>query len=82
MTSTTPLAVMAVAGVAAIISYQHAYELALGATAAAHAPWYIVPADSKSHRNLMVMQILLGVLGQLDPAYPPGPASLVGLHVD
>jgi len=63
-------------------SYQHAYELALGATAAAHAPWYIVPADSKSHRNLMVMQILLGVLGQLDPAYPPGPASLVGLHVD
>lgn len=63
-------------------SYLRAYELALGATAAAQAPWYIVPADSKSHRNLMVMQILLQALEQLAPAYPPGRASLAAVRVE
>jgi PPK2 family polyphosphate:nucleotide phosphotransferase len=62
--------------------YQRAYELALGATATAHAPWTIVPSDSKSHRNLMVMEILLQSLEQLAPAYPPGPASLIGVRVE
>ena len=63
-------------------NFQHAYELALGATVAPHAPWYVVPSDSKSHRNLMVMQILLGVLDELAPTYPPGPASLIGVRVE
>jgi len=42
----------------------------------------VVPSDSKSHRNLMVMQILLGVLDELAPTYPPGPASLIGVRVE
>jgi PPK2 family polyphosphate:nucleotide phosphotransferase len=61
--------------------YQQAYELALGATATAYAPWYIVPSDSKSHRNLMVMEILLQALERLGPDYPPGLPSLVGLKI-
>jgi PPK2 family polyphosphate:nucleotide phosphotransferase len=63
-------------------NYQNAYELALGATATVHAPWYIVPSDSKSHRNLMVMEILLNALEQIAPAYPPVPPSLVGARVE
>jgi PPK2 family polyphosphate:nucleotide phosphotransferase len=63
-------------------NYQRAYELALGATATAQAPWYIVPSDSKTHRNLMVTEILLGVLGELAPTYPPGPAPLIGVRVE
>jgi len=63
-------------------NYQRAYELALGATATAQAPWTIVPSDSKSHRNLMVMQIVLQALEQIAPAYPPGPASLAGVRVE
>lgn len=62
--------------------YQSAYELALGATATARAPWYIVPADSKSHRNLMVMEILLQVLGELAPAYPAGLPTLIGARIE
>jgi PPK2 family polyphosphate:nucleotide phosphotransferase len=62
--------------------YQHAYELALGATATSHAPWYIVPADSKSHRNLMVMEILLQVLERLAPTYPPGLPTLIGARIE
>ncbi len=61
--------------------YQQAYEAALRATASHHAPWYIVPSDSKSHRNLMVMEILLDVLERLAPRYPPGLPSLAGLRI-
>ncbi|MCX8116001.1 MAG: polyphosphate kinase 2 family protein, partial [Burkholderiaceae bacterium] len=42
--------------------YQDAYEAVLQNTATAHAPWYVVPADSKTHRNLMVGTILLETL--------------------
>jgi PPK2 family polyphosphate:nucleotide phosphotransferase len=62
--------------------YQKAYEKALGATATQHAPWYIVPSDSKSHRNLMVSEILLHVLERLAPRYPPGLPSLAGLRIE
>jgi len=61
--------------------YQGAYEALLGATATHSAPWYIVPADSKSHRNLMVMEILLHVLDTLAPEYPAGAPELVGLLI-
>jgi PPK2 family polyphosphate:nucleotide phosphotransferase len=63
-------------------NYQRAYELALGATATAQAPWYIVPSDSKSHRNLMVMEILVQALEPLAPAYPPGSPSMIGARVE
>jgi PPK2 family polyphosphate:nucleotide phosphotransferase len=32
--------------------YQQAYQRAIVATDADHAPWYVIPADSKTHRNL------------------------------
>jgi PPK2 family polyphosphate:nucleotide phosphotransferase len=61
--------------------YQDAYEALLGATGTAHAPWYIVPADSKTHRNLMVTEILLAALRRLAPSYPPARPDLVNLKV-
>ena len=38
--------------------YIAAYETALAATSTAHAPWYVVPADSKTHRNLMIAALV------------------------
>ncbi len=61
--------------------YQDAYELMLGATGTGHAPWYVVPSDSKTHRNLMVTEILLATLRRLAPSYPPAQAELAGLEV-
>lgn len=61
--------------------YQDAYEVLLGATGTAHAPWYIVPADSKTHRNLMISEILLATLRKLAPAYPSPQQNLAGLKV-
>jgi PPK2 family polyphosphate:nucleotide phosphotransferase len=51
--------------------FQKAYEDALHETSTADAPWYVVPADSNSGRNLAVARILLDVLERLDPQLPP-----------
>lgn len=42
--------------------YIQAYENALGATAAPHAPWYVVPADHKWFRNLAIATTLVETL--------------------
>ena len=61
--------------------YQQAYEALLSATHTAAAPWTIVPADSKTHRNLMIATVLRDLLGQLDLHYPPGDPAIQGLKI-
>jgi PPK2 family polyphosphate:nucleotide phosphotransferase len=61
--------------------YQRAYDDVLERTATAHAPWFIVPADSKTHRNLMVTTILLNALSKLASGHPPANPKLKGLRV-
>lgn len=43
-------------------SYVGAYETALAATSTAHAPWYVIPADSKTNRNLMIARLVAEAL--------------------
>lgn len=50
--------------------YMAAYEDAVNATATDSAPWYVVPADRKWHRNLVVARILIDTLEALDLSYP------------
>ena len=50
--------------------YQRAYAQAFDATDADQAPWYIIPADSKTHRNLMVATLLLEIFQGLKLAFP------------
>ncbi|MFP3520319.1 polyphosphate kinase 2 family protein, partial [Pseudomonas sp. SIMBA_077] len=40
-------------------TYQGVYRNALAATSTEYAPWYVIPADSKTHRNVMVAELLL-----------------------
>jgi PPK2 family polyphosphate:nucleotide phosphotransferase len=61
--------------------YQRAYEQAIGATGTAWAPWHVVPADSKTHRNLMVATLLREALLGLGLRYPPADPALKGLKV-
>lgn len=42
--------------------YTAAYEDAIAKTAAPHAPWIIVPANSKWYRNLVVAESIVGAL--------------------
>lgn len=51
--------------------FRIAYEEAMSRTATQHAPWYVVPADRKWYRNLVVSSILIETLERMDPRYPP-----------
>lgn len=61
--------------------YQAAYAKALQATSTDHAPWYVIPADNKRHRNLMVAQLLLETLKGLKLQLPPANPALQGMVV-
>jgi PPK2 family polyphosphate:nucleotide phosphotransferase len=62
--------------------YMKAYEALLGATGTAHAPWVIVPADSKTHRNLMIATIVRDKLASLGLRYPPRDPRLDSVKVE
>ena len=61
--------------------YQQAYENLLNATSTPWAPWTVVPADSKTHRNLMISTLVRERLLQLDLRYPPRNPELKGIQV-
>ncbi|MEO7152424.1 MAG: polyphosphate--nucleotide phosphotransferase, partial [Burkholderiaceae bacterium] len=61
--------------------YQAAYASAIGATGTAWAPWTIVPADSKTHRNLMIATLLQQAFESLKLRYPPADPALSALRV-
>src|SRR5215213_5377157 len=51
-------------------AYQEAYEDAVNLTSTQWAPWYVVPADHKWYRNLVVARIVAATLECLDPRWP------------
>jgi len=56
-----------------------AYEEALGRTSTPHAPWYVIPANKKWYRNLVVATIIREALERLKPEFPTLPAELSGV---
>lgn len=51
--------------------YMKAYEALLRATSKPWAPWYAIPADSKSYMRMAVADIVVRALEQLKLGYPP-----------
>jgi PPK2 family polyphosphate:nucleotide phosphotransferase len=62
--------------------YQRAYETAIRETDAEHAPWYVVPANSKTHRNLAIAHILLETLESMKLSFPKPTEKLSSIKVD
>jgi len=62
-------------------AYIKQYEDAINASNVQHAPWYVIPADSKTHRNLAVASLVLETLKSLDLAYPEGNPEYAKLKV-
>lgn len=62
-------------------AYQAAYRDALAATSAEHAPWYVIPANSKTHRNVMIAELLLRAMTEMKLQYPPPKPELEGVKV-
>jgi PPK2 family polyphosphate:nucleotide phosphotransferase len=61
--------------------YQKAYADLLNATSTPWAPWTVVPANSKTHRNLMIATLIRNALLKLDLRYPPADPAIKGLKV-
>ena len=62
--------------------YQRAYEDAICATNADHAPWYVVPADSKTHRNLIVAHLLLETMNDMRLDWPEPKVDMATIKVE
>lgn len=62
-------------------AYQRAYADLLSATSTPHAPWTVVPANSKSHRNLMIATVVRDTLAGMGLRYPAGDPAVVGVKV-
>jgi len=55
-------------------NYQKYYESAIEATNTDEAPWYVIPADSKTRRNLAVASIVVEAMQAMALRYPaPNP---------
>jgi PPK2 family polyphosphate:nucleotide phosphotransferase len=62
--------------------YQRAYQEAIAATAAAHAPWFVVPADNKWFTRLIVVAAMIEALEALDLNLPaPTPEQQAALDM-
>jgi polyphosphate kinase 2 (PPK2 family) len=58
-----------------------AYENAMQATSTDYAPWYVVPADSKTNRNLLISRLLLKTLQDMHLKYPAVPADYATIKI-
>ena len=50
--------------------FMETYEQVFSQTSTAHAPWYVVPANRKWYRNLVVARIMVDTMKRLDMHYP------------
>jgi PPK2 family polyphosphate:nucleotide phosphotransferase len=60
--------------------YIEAFEDAMSATSAKHAPWYVIPSNHKWFRNLAVSQIMADTMEELKLAFPPPSVDLVDIR--
>ena len=62
--------------------YQKAFADTLSQTSTDYAPWYVIPADRKWFRNLLISRIVVDNLEGLDMAYPPPEDGLSDIVID
>lgn len=62
--------------------YQHAYEEAISRTSTEYAPWYVVPANKKWYRNLVVASIIVNKLESLKMSFPEADFDPAQVRID
>ena len=62
--------------------YQAAFEEMLARTSTRYAPWYIVPANRKWYRNLVISQVIIDKLESLGMEYPQPVEGLENIIVE
>lgn len=51
--------------------YQAAFEDAISFCSTPYAPWYVIPANKKWYRNVVVSRIIADTLEAMNPQFPP-----------
>lgn len=62
--------------------YQSAYEDVLNKTSTEYAPWYVVPANRKWYRDLVISKVLVETLEGLKMKYPEPKDDLSGVVIE
>jgi len=62
--------------------YMQAYEEVLSRTSTDYAPWYVVPANRKWFRDLVISSVLVDTLAGLNMKYPEPPENLNGIVIE
>ena len=50
--------------------YMEVYEIALRRCSTSYAPWYIIPAENRWFRDLLISQLLVDTLEAMNPQFP------------
>jgi PPK2 family polyphosphate:nucleotide phosphotransferase len=61
--------------------YQAAFEDALNNCSTEYAPWYVVPANKKWYRNLVVARTIADSLEAMEPQFPPAEEGLESVTI-
>jgi PPK2 family polyphosphate:nucleotide phosphotransferase len=61
--------------------YQRAFEDTLANCSTNYAPWYVVPANKKWYRNLVVARTIADTLSQIGPQFPPAEEGLEKVEI-
>ena len=61
--------------------YQQAYEDAINNCSTAYAPWYVVPANKKWYRNLVIAGAIADTLEAMNPQYPAVEQELENIKI-
>ncbi len=56
--------------------YMAAYEDAINKCSSDYAPWYVVPANKKWYRNLVIARTITDTLEAMNPQFPPPEQNL------
>jgi len=62
--------------------YQESFQDAIEKTSTESAPWYVIPANRKWYRNLVISSIIIEKLKSLDMAFPESEEDLSGIVIE
>jgi len=62
--------------------YMHAYSNTLKQCHRTRAPWYIIPADDKSYRNLAIIRVIVQTLHDMAPKFPEPEPGLESIKIE
>lgn len=63
-------------------AYMEAYEEVLRQTSHKHAPWFVIPSDHKSYRNVAISEILVDAMERMKLKYPKPTFDPSGLRLE